>query len=137
MYYAILNQREKTIQLIPNYYLKTRFRKRIPNIEKLDNNEIVLRLLFNGVFIIPLSQLSLSRTPFELTISNGKNQYKTLNEAVNAIYKARTYTKSEESAKEGITKLLIKALTNKTKLYGLSWVFEFSFKDALDYEVLL
>ena len=136
MFYGLVNKSDRTVKIIPNYFLRNEYKNRKVR-DSLTENEIMLRLNLNGIFAVPLKQLKLSKIPVAVTISNNKQTFQSLDEAVDTIYQSRTYTAEESAAKETITKRLIKSLTKRTKLYGSTWTFEFVFEEALNYKILL
>lgn len=141
MFYALPNKENQTITILPHYLLRMEVIKKHPDkkefLESLSLDELIYQLNFNRLFAVPLPKVNLKRMPLSVSISNGKATYSSLNEAIDAIYCSRTYTKNEQDAKTGINKLLIKALTTNGKLYGLSWTFTFNYEDLSHYNILL
>lgn len=136
MFYGIPDHTTNTLELVQDWKIRSLLPLNKVR-DTLDLNEVYFRLNFNGVFVVPVDKLNLTKIPNGITISNGKENFSCLDDAVTSIYKSRTYTTTEEKAKEGILKRLLKALTTRTDLYGMSWTFEFAFIDASNYEVLL
>lgn len=136
MFYGIPDHTTNTLELVRDWKIRSLLPLNKVR-DTLDLNEVYFRLNFNGVFAVPVDKLNLTKIPNGITISNGKENFSSLDDAVTSIYKSRTYKTTEENAKEGILKRLLKALTTRTDLYGMSWTFEFAFIDASNYEVLL
>ena len=108
MFYALPNKENKTIKILPDYHL----RQILPK-QDLTLQEVALRLNFEGRLAIPLSKLNVQKVPIEIVLSNQKQNFASLEEASEFIYKGRTFVADKDKAKEGIKKRLTKALTEK------------------------
>lgn len=128
-YYVTLE--EKTIQIIPRWKIKL-------SAKHLTDEEFVQEaalLALNGEFYIPLSKFKIDQVPQKVTILYGNTEYNKLEDVVEHIYKNRSYSLSEESAKNRIRNLVIKALLQKKKIYGKEINYTFDLIDASNYKI--
>lgn len=137
-YYVILQ--EKTIQIIPSW--KTQLTTQLTFKERQEQTsesfaKLANRALLKNEFYIPLNKFNIRKVPQKVTIYYGDTTYNNLDDLINIIYNSRSYTVSEESAKKRIENLLIKGMSNKTKVYGKEIRYEFDFIDASDYEIIV
>lgn len=130
-YYVTL--KEKTIQIIPRWRINL-------SEDYLTDQEFVEEaalLALNGEFYIPLSKFKIDKVPQKVAILYGNAEYNKLDDVVDDIYKSRSYSSSEESAKKRIKNLVLKALLNKNKIYGKKISYTFDFIDASKYEIII
>ena len=124
---------EKTIQIIPRWEINL-------SDEYLTDEEFVKEaalLALNGEFYIPLSKFKIDSVPQKVAILYGNTEYDKLEDIVNDIYKTRSYTVSENSAKKRIRNLVIKALLQNKKIYGKEISYTFDFIDASSYTIII
>lgn len=128
-YYVSLQ--DGIIQIIP------RWKKKLSD-DYLTEEEYVQEaalLALNGEFYIPLSKFKIDQVPQTVAILYGNVEYNKLDDVVNDIYDSRTYTIDENSAKNRIRNLVIKAILQKKKIYGKEISYTFGLIDASNYEI--
>lgn len=124
---------ENTIQIFP------RWKNKLSDEFLTDKEyaELAYGLMLENEFLIPLAKLDLKKVPQTVTIYYGNKMYERLGVLVDEIYSSRSYNITETSAKKRIRNLAIKAMLNKSKLYGKEISYKFDFIDASNYKIEL